>query len=173
MKQKNTEASVGVLVTTGLLLMIVFLMAGALLVGLFRGKFWFIDPDQPLPGQLLRWAIPLGCGILIFKNASSSLWLWWTELRNTARSARVRARGWWKKPLTALVLLALIASGPWLIPIRLEGCSDPVEFMLLYAVYLFFAGLVTILPCALIYGLGRSLAEKEMEKEEQEEAKKY
>lgn len=172
MKQKNTEASVGVLVATGLLLMIVFLIAGALLAGLFRGSLKLIDPGQPLPGQLLRWAIPLGCGILIFKNASSSLWLWWTELRNTARSARARVRGWWKKPLTALILLALIASGPlWL---NFHTNVDDLEgLMLLYAVYLFFAGLITILPCSLIYGLGRSLAEKEMEKEELDEAKKY
>lgn len=173
MKQKNTDASVWVLVTTGLLLMIVFLTAGSVLISVFQGNFRFIDPSQPLPGQLLRWVIPLGCGVFLIKSASSSLWLWWTELRNTVRNAKIRAKGWWKKPLAALILLALIASGPWLIPIHLEGFGDPAELMLLYAVYLMFAGLVTIVPCALIYGLGKSLAEKEMEKEELDEARKY
>lgn len=173
MKQKNTEASVGVLVYTGLLLMIVFLMVGAVLVGLFRGTLLFIDPSQPLPHQLLRLIIVLGSSGIFFKGVGAFFLLWWAELRNTARSARARARGWWKKPLTALILLALIASGPWLIPIHLEGFGDPGVLMLLYAVYLFFAGLITILPCVLIYGLGKSLAEREMEKEELDEAKKY
>lgn len=173
MKQKNTEASVGVLVTTGLLLMILLLMAGAVLVGVFRGTFQLIDPSQSLPRQLLRWFVPLTCGVLLFKSAGSFLWLWWTALRDTAHSARVRAKGWWKKPLAALILLALIAAGPWLIPVHFEGTEPPEILMLMYALYLFFAGLITITPCALIYGLGKSLAEREMEKEELDEAKKY
>ena len=172
MKPKNTEASVGVLVYTGLLLMIVFLMAGAVLVGLFRGTLLFIDPSQPLPGQLLHLIVVLGGSGLFFKWVCSFLLLWWTELQNTAHSARVRARGWWKKPLAALILLALIASGPLWLNFH-TNVDDPEVLMLFYALYLFFAGLITVLPCSLIYGLSKSLAEKEMEKEELDEAKKY
>lgn len=172
MKRKNTEASVGTLLATGLLILIMSLLAGAVIVGVLRGRpLKLIDPSQPLPLQLLRWAIPLAGCVLIFKSAGSSLWLWWTELREIAHSARARVKGWWKKPLTALILLALIASGPfWLIRI---DADTPEEWMLLYALYLFFAGLITVLPCSLIYGLSKSLAEKEMEKEELDEAKKY
>lgn len=171
MKQKNTESSVGMMLATGLFIMIVSLLVGAVLVGVFRGTLMLIDPSQPLPRQFLRWAVILGAGVGI-KHAGASLWLWWTELRNAINSAGGRAVGWWKKPLTALVLLGLIASGPFWLNIHIDA-DGPEIWMVLYALYLLFAGLVTILPCSLIYGLGRSLAEKELEKEELDEAKKY
>ncbi len=43
----------------------------------------------------------------------------------------------------------------------------------MYALYLFLAGLILLVPCFLIYSLGKALGEKEMEKGELDEAKKY
>lgn len=166
MKRKNTEASVGVLLATALLIVVVLLLAGAVLAEALQGKLRFPDPDRSLPGQLLSWgllAAGAGAGI---KAVSASLWLWWTQLRNAVTGA-------WKKPLTALALLGLIASAPfWLFPIRIEA-DETGTWMLLYALYLLFAGLITIVPCSLIYGLCVSVGERESEKEELDEAKKY
>lgn len=170
MRRKNTEASVGTLVGAALLIAIMLLMAAAVLICLVKGSIRLFDPGRSLFLQILGWIIFLSGAGLLVRSVSASVWLWGTEIGNAVKGT---ARGRWKRPLIALALFGLIASGPWLIPIHLEGFGDPAETMLLYAVYLFFAGLVTIAPCALIYGLGRSLAEKEMEKEELDEARKY
>lgn len=169
MKRKNTEGSVGTLVATALFITIMFLMVGAFLIVLLHGGFRFFALGKSLFSRLLGWVIfLLGTGLIV-RSTSASLWLWGSEIVSAIKHP---GEGRWKRPLTALVLFGLIASGPLWLNIHLD--SEELEsLMLLYALYLFFAGLITIVPCALIYSLGKALAEKEMEKEEMDEAKKY
>ena len=76
--------------------------------------------------------------------------------------------GW--KTIAAFLVFALIAALGFAIRIESDSLG---EWLLIYALYLLAACLVLALPCFLIYSLGKSLGEREMEQEERNEAKKY
>lgn len=164
MKQKNTDGSFWAVLFTLFFAAIMLLLAGSLLAGLVQGNFRGASVEDPL---LLNGVKSLACLLV----TSIILWQGWRE----AWKRRPAGVNWWqpgRKTLAAFLTFALLAALPFGLSIHIDA-DTPTEWMLLYALYLLAAGLVLVLPCFLIYSLGKSLGERDMEKEELDEAKKY
>lgn len=168
MKRKNIDGSFWLVLFTLFFSTITLLITGALFSA---GGDIHMSRADVLSGVFLNGLKSFIC----LAGLGAALWLRWREALKKARvndTAPVKWRRPGKNFLSALAVFVLIASGPFWLPIHLVA-HRPGEWMLLYALYLLAAGLLFILPCFLIYSLGRSLAEKDTEKEELDEAKKY
>lgn len=160
MKQKNTSGSFWWTFVILLYASLILLLAGDILVALLTGRLHIADLGGLLVRQPFTWAILIGFSI--------ALWLRWKERRKSASVKRLLG----KKSLAALIVFGVIAAGPFWIPIRFV-VDDLLDRMLAYQFYLFFAGHIFLVPCVLIYSLGRALGEREMEKGELDEARKF
>ncbi len=161
MKRGNTELSFWTLLSTLYYAVIVLLLIAFILMGLVMGRLEAPDADGLLLfRQLMNWVFLIGFSV--------ALWLRWRELRANFSVKRLLGR----KFLAALAVFGLIASGPFWIPIHFVA-DDLLDWLGLYLIYLILAGLFVLVPCFLIYSLGKALGEKDMEKEEMDEARKY
>lgn len=161
MKPKNTDLSFWTLLFTLYYTVIVLLLSVSILAGLVTGRAKASNAGGLL---LLRGAF----NYLLLVGFSVALWLRWRELRANFSAKQLLGRN----SLAALAVFGLIASGPFWLPIHFVA-DGPLEWLNLYQFYLIFAGLIVLVPCFLIYSLGRALGEKDMEKEEMDEARKY
>jgi len=148
-----------------LMLFTLFLtLAAAVVVGTAAGT-----TDYSRLGIAGLFSFLLG-GVVILR-LGAALWLWWRENRGLSvppEQKKSRRR----KLLASLIVWGIIVTGPFWLQIHFMA-DDPVDGLVLFAVYLLLVMIFIMLPCCLIYGLGRALAEKEGEKEEMDEAKKY
>ncbi len=160
MKRKNTEFSFWTLLSALYFAAIVLSLIAFILMGLVVGKLGASDIGSLLFRQLASWVSLIGF--------SAALWLRWRELRANLLIKQLLGR----KSLAALAVFGLIASGPFWIPIHFVA-DNLFDWLGLYLSYLILAGLFVLVPCFLIYSLGKALGEKDMEKEELEEARKY
>jgi len=114
-------------------------------------------------------------GYAVMVSFAVSLCLRWRENRKRDRAAGAVSQGRrerLRKLLPSFMTFCLIAAVPITGVIELK--ADNLEtWLLLFALYLLLVTVFILFPCSLIYGLGKSLAEKEMEQEELDEAKKY
>lgn len=166
MKQKNTDGSFWAALFTLFFSAIMLLLGGFILVGLVRGEFLVSNMD--MEGSLLFNGVKSLISLLV---ASVVLWQGWRE----ARKRRPAGVKWWQpsqKTLAALLVFALLAALPFGLSIHID-VDTPPDWMLLYALYLLAAGLILVVPCFLIYSLGKSLGERDMEKGERDAAKKF
>lgn len=164
MKPKNTDGSFWAALFTLFFAAIMLLLVGSILAGLVQGDFRGVS----IEGSLLFSGVQSLACLLV---ASAVLWQGWRE----ARKRRPAGVKWWqpgRKTLAALLVFALLAALPFGLSIHID-MDTPAEWMLMYALYLLAAGLIIAAPCFLIYGLGKSLGERDMEKEERNAAKKF
>jgi len=152
-----------------LMLFTLFLtLAAAVVVGTATGT-----TDYSRLGIAGLFSFLLG-GVVILR-LGAALWLWRRENRARDRELSVppeRKKSRRRKLLASLIVWGIIVTGPFWLQIHFMA-DDPVDWLVLFAVYLILVMIFIMLPCCLIYGLGRALAEKEGEKEEMDEAKKY
>jgi len=161
MKRGNTELPFWTLLFTLYYTVIVLLLTVSILAGLVMGRAKVSDAGGLL---LLKGAF----NYLLLAGFSVALWLRWRELRANFSARQLLGRN----SLAALAVFGLIAAGPAWLPIHFVA-DGPLEWLNLYQFYLIFAGLIVLAPCFLIYSLGKALGEKDTEKEEMDEAKKY
>lgn len=170
MKRKNTDGSFWPVLFTLFFAAIMVLMAASVLLGLASGE---MSLDN-LSGSGIDRAVFLLNGLKSFAIlgiASWAFWMGWKEVRKRRRAAAPAK--WWQmgwKTAAAFLVFALIAALGFVIQI---GSDSLGEWMLVYAFYLFVACLILVLPGFLIYSLGKALGERDMEKGELDEAKKY
>lgn len=169
MKQKNTDGSFWPVLFTLFFAAIMVLMAVSVLLGLASGE---MSLDN-LSGSGMDRAAFLLNGLksfVLLGIVGWAFWMGWKEVRKRRRAAQAR---WWQmgwKTIAAFLVFALIAALGFAIRIESDSLG---EWLLIYTLYLLAACLVLALPCFLIYSLGKSLGEREMEQEERNEAKKY
>ncbi len=161
MKRGNTELSFWALLSTLYYAVIVLLFLVTILAGLIMGRAKVSNADS-LP--FLKGIFSL----ILLMWFSVALWLRWRELRANFSAKQLLGRNF----LAALAVFGLIASGPFWLPIHFVA-DGLLDWLGLYQFYLIFAGLIVLVPCFLIYSLGKALGEKDMEKEEMDEARKY
>lgn len=163
MKQKNTEIAFWPAVSTIYYAAIILTLLLELVMGAFMGRF-----NLSNAGLDARSLLSMIQAFVLLVGLSVALWVRWHELRKTFTMRQLLGRRF----LAALAVFGIIAAGPFWIPIHFIT-DNPLDWLLMYQVYLIITGLVLMAPCYLIYSLGRALGEKEMEKEELEDAKKY
>lgn len=160
MKRGNTEIPFWTLLSALYYAVIVLLLIVIILAGLITGRAKTSNIGILLLQGAFNWVFLAGF--------SAALWLRWRELRANFSVKQLLGRNFF----AALAVLGLIASGPFWIPIHFVA-DGLLGWLGLYQFYLIFAGLIVLVPCFLIYSLGKALGEKDLEKEELDEARKY
>lgn len=161
MKRGNTEIPFWTLLSALYYAVIVLLLIVTILAGLITGR-----AKASNAGGVLLLQGAFSC--LLLAGFSVALWLRWRELRANFSVKQLLGRNFF----AALAVLGLIASGPFWIPIHFVA-DGLLGWLGLYQFYLISAGLIVLVPCFLIYSLGKALGEKDLEKEELDEARKY
>ncbi len=168
MKRKSTDSSFGSVLFTMIVLTMSLSLAVSLLVAIVKGTADFSAINGVQLFNVLA-------GYAVMASFVVSLCLRWREGRRRDRAAGAASqerRGRLRKFLPGFMTFCLIAAVPITGVIKLK--ADNLEtWLMLFALYLLLVTVFILFPCSLIYGLGKSLAEKEAEQEELDEAKKY
>ena len=168
MKRKNTSGSFGGTLFHIIFFAIMLSLAAALALAIARGAADFSALS------LGQWLVALPSWVCIVCY-SVSLWLRWKEIRVRDRALGVtpeERKSRRRRFLAGLAVFGLIAAVPLTGIIHFQ--VDSLEnWFLTFVFYLVGVLVVVMLPCYLICGLGKALGEKELEREELDEAKKY